>query len=116
MVIFKEDPKNGHVGVEPIASMSWNKQRVLETKEIQTDPGRLGRTLRRIIPGDSAIAGVSGVNTPDTPVGSLGRSKYALKNKKVDQDKVQVQDGHLEETICLKLATYLMIMNVWRCA
>ena len=91
-VIFKEDPKNGHVGIEPIASMSWIKQRVIETKEIQTDPGRLGRTLRRIIPGDSAIAGVSGVNTPDTPVGSLGRSKYALKNKKVDQDKVQVQD------------------------
>ena len=67
------------------------------------------------------VAGVSGVHTPESPV------EYVLKNEKVewvimvifktsslfiekkrfklDQDYVQVQDGYLEETICIKLAS-----------
>ena len=34
------------------------------------------------------------------------------KRFEIDEDKVQVQDGHLEETICLKLAIYLMVMDM----
>ena len=34
------------------------------------------------------------------------------KRFKLDQDYVQVQDGYLEETICMKLAIYLMVMDM----
>ena len=44
------------------------------------------------------------------------RMRSEKKRFKIDQGKVQVQDGHLEETICLKLAIYLMFMDMWRYA
>ena len=90
--IFKEDPKNGLVRVEP------------------------------------KMAGVSGVCMPESPVKNvLKNEKFECvilfifkkssiwskkKRCKLDQDKVQVQDGHLEESICLKLAIYLMFMDM----
>ena len=68
------------------------------------------------------------MHTPESPV------KNVLKNEKVervimfifktsslfvekkrfklDQDCVQVQDGYLEETICLRLASYLKEMDM----
>ena len=95
-VIFKEDPKNGLVRVEP------------------------------------KVAGVSGVYTPESPVKNVLKNEKvewvitvifktlslwsAKKRFKIDQGKVQVQDGHIEDSIFLKLAIYLMVMDMWRCA
>ena len=58
--------------------------------------------LVRVVP---EVAGVSGVHTSESPVKNVLKSEK--KRFKFDQGKVQVQDGHLEETICLKLAIYI---------
>ena len=50
------------------------------------------------------MAGVSGVHTLESPVKNVLKSEK--KRFKFDQGKVQSQDGYLEETICVKLASY----------
>ena len=97
-------------------------KRRIKQRRSSVDQGDIQEKIQRMVLWrvEPKVAGVSGVYTPESPVKNVLKKKKIewvimflqdiiirreKKRCKVDQDVVQVQDGYLEETICIKLAS-----------